>query len=151
MYLSFRFTLVSAAISLFFLPVGGKVQVKSCDPWTIQGYIFKYRERELGSGSIDFYIVTMQTLTSTINVVLKRVTGKYKLSHQSLATTQLYLTGKEMETQTEEVPCQRWYQDLAPGVMGAKPVFFTMRTLWFQDSVTTQLNPKPAAGFWIHV
>ena len=58
-------------------------------------------------GQLIYYIVTMQTLTSTINVVLKRVTGKYKLSHQSLTTTQLYLTGKEMETQTEEVPCQR--------------------------------------------
>ena len=45
-----------------------------------------------------YYIVTMQTLTSTINVVLKLVKGKYKLRHQSLATTQLYFTGKETET-----------------------------------------------------
>ena len=49
-------------------------------------------------GQLIYYIVTMQTLTSTINVVLKLVTGKYKLCHQSLATTQLYFTGKEIET-----------------------------------------------------
>ena len=80
-------------------------------------------------GQLLNYIVAMQTLTRTINVVLKMVTGRYKLCHPSLTTTQLYYTGKEIETQTEEVPCHRPYQDLAPSVMGAKPAFFTMRSL----------------------
>ena len=54
-------------------------------------------------GQLLYYMVTMQTLTRTINVVLKTVTGRYKLCHQNLSTTQLYFTGKEIETQTEQM------------------------------------------------